>query len=147
METMMTYTIERYTAITKELADFLLEVLPKINEMFGNKFDFRNAKYKLMLTKGIFLVVKRDDEIRGIMIGAKTTHPFDTNVTLLQQQLFYVKPDSGRAVYHLFKKFIDIGKTEADHIITMLTSQTNIKPETLENLGFEKLEILYRMEC
>ena len=96
--------------------------------------------------RAIFLICRRDGEVRGTMIAFLTKSPFDPSIKILQQQHFYVKPDSGRTAYHLFKKFIDIGKTEANHIITMLTSQTNIKPETLERLGFKEMETLYRME-
>jgi len=142
----MTYTISRQRSMDDDLEYFILENAPDLNEQFGNLFDFRNADYKLMMERGLFLVVRRDGEIRGWMIAFKTPSIFDTNVTILQQQSFFVKPDSGRAAYHLFKKFIDIGKTEADHIITMLTSQTNIKPQTLNKLGFKEFETLYRME-
>jgi hypothetical protein len=82
----------------------------------------------------------------GHMICFFTKTPLDPQVTILRQLSFYAKPDSGRTAYHLFHKFIDIGKKQANHIITMLTSHTNIKPSTLENLGFKELETLYRME-
>lgn len=144
--TMTTYTIERVTELHCDLELFILENAPQLNEQFGNKFDFRNANYKLMMKRGLFLVCKRNGEIRGWMIAFKSKSVFDTNVTILQQQSFYVKPDSGRTAYHLFKKFIDIGREEADHIITMLTSQTNIKPQTLKRMGFNEVETLYRLE-
>lgn len=143
---MIRYTIERHNKPTKELCDFILAEAPALNERFGSKFNFKNCDLDLLTRRGLFLVVKRDDEIRGWMIAFKTKSCFDTNVTILQQQSFFVKPDSGRAAYHLFKKFIDIGKSEANHIITMLTSETNIKPETLNRLGFKEVETLYRLE-
>ena len=44
------------------------------------------------------------------------------------------------------KALFAFGDCEADHIITMLTSRTNIKPCTLESKGFKMLEVLYRLE-
>lgn len=143
---MTTYTIERHNSPTKEIVDFILKEAPELNKRFGSLFDFENASISLMMDKGLFLVCKRNGEIRGWMIAHMTKSCFDTNVRILQQQSFFVKPDSGRTAYHLFKKFIDIGRVEADHIITMLTSQTNIKPSTLEKMGFNEVETMYRLE-
>lgn len=143
---MIAYTIERYNTPTRELCDFIMAEAPELNKRFGSKFNFKRCNLELMTRKGLFLVVKREGEIRGWMIAFMTPSIFDTNVKILQQQSFFVKPDSGRAAYHLFKKFIDIGKLEANHINTMLTSQTNIKPETLNRLGFKEVETLYRLE-
>ena len=142
----MAYTIKRYRNYTKELAIFLHEHIPKISKKFGDKFDHTNRDDFRLFEKGIFLVCERDGEIQGIHISFLLHSVFDHNTRILQQQLFYCKEGSGRAAYHLFKKFIDIGKQEANHIITMLTSQTNIKPETLRKMGFNELETLYRLE-
>lgn len=142
----MTYTIERMIYFSDELEDFLIENCPDMAFLFDNKFNPENAAVEHMLNGAIFLVGRRDGEIRGLHISWLFKSPLDINVKVLQQQLFYVKPDSGRMAYHLFQKFIDIGKSEANHIITMLTRHTNIKPDTLVNLGFEELEVLYRLE-
>jgi len=144
--TMTAYTIERHNVPTKELEDFVRAEGPELYKRFGQTFSFDSMDLKVMMDRGLFLVCKRNGEIRGWMIAFLTKSPLDTNIKILQQQSFFVIPDSGRTAYHLFKKFIDIGKEEADHIITMLTSQTNIKPETLNKLGFKELETLYRLE-
>lgn len=144
--TMTTYTVKRYEDYTKELAVFLGNEIPKISKLFDNKFDWKNRDDFRLFRKGIFLVCERDEEIVGIHISFLVKSVFDENTRILQQQLFYCKEGSGRAAYYLFKKFIDIGKQEANHIITMLTSQTNIKPETLRKMGFKELETLYRLE-
>lgn len=140
--------VERITEVTQELRDFANEEGPKIAKLFNNTFNFNNCVYDRLpnLDHCVFLVARRNDEIVGVMIGFLFYSPLDIKIRILQQQLFYVKPDSGRSAFHLFKKFIDIGKCEANHIITMLTSQTNIKASTLENWGFNELETLYRME-
>ena len=144
------YTIKR---LEWENHDDVLEFLkwlringPEISKTFDYKFNWENAHVEMMIKKGIFLVGKKNDVITGFHISFLITSPLDVNVKLLQQQLFYVMPDSGRMAYHLFQKFIDIGKSEANHIITMLTRHTNIKPETLGRWGFKELEVLFRLE-
>jgi hypothetical protein len=143
------YTIEQLVNpedFTEHVKKFFREEAPKISEMFDNKLNYKNCPIYEIAKKYIFLVCRRDGEMRGYMICFLTNTPLDPEVKILRQLSFYVKPDSGRTAYHLFQKFIDIGKDRANHIITMLTSQTNIKPSTLENYGFKKLETLYRME-
>lgn len=143
---MANYTIKRAKHLSCNLKIFLWKEVPNISKLFGDKFNFDNCDMGKMINKGIVLYCVRDGEITGIHVSFLLSSSFDTETKILQQQLFYVKPDSGRTAYHLFKKFIDIGKLQADHIITMLTSHTNIKPQTLKNMGFEELETLYRME-
>lgn len=146
---MADYTIERLRSVqdfTPEIHKFLAEEVPKISKMFNDVFNYENCIEYIFAEAGVFLLCKRNNEITGLMIAFLFKSPFDYKTILLQQQLFYVKPNSGRTAYYLFKKFIDIGKSEANHIITMLTSQTNIKPQTLEKMGFKELETLYRLE-
>jgi hypothetical protein len=148
-----TYTIEQVTAlyltIEKNYEDFVKYVGttgPELSSMFENKLNWKNTALQDLVNNYIFLVCRRNGEMTGHMICFFTKTPLDPQVTILRQLSFYAKPDSGRTAYHLFHKFIDIGKKQANHIITMLTSHTNIKPSTLENLGFKELETLYRME-
>jgi hypothetical protein len=143
---MTTYTIEREMFYSKELREFIEIESPKISRTFENKFNHEKAAITKMIEHGIFLVGRRNGEIRGIHVSWLVKSPLDTETKLLQQQIFYVKPDSGRMTYYLFKKFIDIGRSEANHIITMLTRHTNIKPETLIKYGFKEIEVLYRLE-
>ena len=149
MEMMVIYTIERLRRpedFRKDIKKFMREEIPKISQMFGDSFNFNNCSIFDIASRSIFLICRRNGEVRGLLVAFLYRSNFDKNTKILQQQILYVKPDSGRTAYHLFKKFIDIGKLEANHIITMLTSQTNIKPETLEKIGFKELETLYRME-
>lgn len=140
------YTVERADEYSEDLHNFLKSEMPELSEKFGGVFNPANAAIEKMIEKGIFLIGRRNGEIRGIHVSWLTRSSLDVEVILLQQQIFYVKPDSGRMTYHLFKNFIDIGKREANHIITMLTRYTNIKPQTLFDMGFKELEVLYRME-
>lgn len=146
MQMQTTYTIDRVTQIDDDLALFLNQEIPKISKRFGDKFNYNYCPIGNIFKKAVILVGRRNGEVRGILVAFLTPSVFDIKTIILQQQIFYVKPDSGRTAYHLFNKFIDIGRHEANHIITMLTSETNIKSETLEKLGFKELETLYRLE-
>ncbi len=73
-------------------------------------------------------------------------HPFDPDVTVLKQDLLYVIPGYPKATRALLHHFIDFGKAHANECFTMLAMQTNIKPRSLEKLGFTEVETLYRLE-
>lgn len=142
-----TYTIDRLKIpLSEDEIEYLREAGPDLANMFDNVFDYKSCRLDKLINDYAFLVCRRNGKIRGHMICYIFPSPLDINVKVLYQISFYVKPDSGRAAYYLFQKFIDIGKKSANHIITMLTSQTNIKPSTLENMGFKEVETHYRLE-
>lgn len=147
---MTTYSIEQLTEETlykyDEVKKYLYEVAPVLAELFGNKFDWKKTPIPLLVKHYQFYICRRDGHVTGHLICHIYTSPLDVTKKILYQVSLYAKPDSGRTAWHLFQKFIDIGKKDANHIITMLTSQTNIKPSTLENMGFKEIETLYRME-
>lgn len=146
---MAVYTIEQLHSLhdfKDGVIEFLEEEVPKLSARFGDKFNYKKVMYEAFAQSGIFLVARRDGEVTGMMIAFLNRSPFDYETVILKQQLFYVKENAGRTAYHLFQKFIDIGRKQANHIITMLTSETNIKPQTLKSMGFEELETWYRME-
>lgn len=148
--TKTTYTIERVTRETTyhnwKFLKYIEEIGPTLTKLFDGKLDWNNTNFSYLIDNCYFLVCIRNGEIVGHMICNLGNTPLDPSVKILRQISFYTKPNSGRAAYLLFQKFIDIGRKEANHIITMLTSHTNIKPETLERYGFNELETLYRME-
>lgn len=140
----MACTTERVTELNDKLWNFLAEELPELSDKYGNTFNYNNAHFEYLVKKNIFLVGKQNGHIRGIMVASLSKSPFDVNVKILQQVLFF--STSNRVTHALFNKFIDIGKNEADHINMTLTDHTNIKPSTLKRYGFKKLETVYRME-
>ena len=70
---------------------------------------------------------------------------FDHETSILYQDMLYVR-EGRMTAYLLFKDFLDFGKLHANHIITGINNNTNIKPQTLQKYGFEKLEELYRLK-
>lgn len=143
---MTTYTIKRIDYLSDDLKLFLQQEVPELNKKFNNRYDANYCALDKMIQKGVFFVCRRDDFITGFHISWLTSSPFDVRLKVLSQQLFYVKPESGRTAYHLFKKFIDFGKSNADYINTMIGEHTNVKPSTLKNWGFKELEVMYQME-
>ena len=146
-----TYTIEQisYSGFVNNdhgILEYLNDVAPKLSEMFDGKFDWRTTPYGSLFKKYIFLVCIRDGKISGHMICNLFDSPLDYTVKILYQVSFHAKPDSGRTAWHLFQKFLDIGKTRANHVITQRTPNTNIKASTLERMGFKEMETLYRLE-
>lgn len=144
---MMDYTIERIDTLDDDVKEFIKKEIPELIKISNGRYDPNYCALVPMIQKGVFFVCRRNGEVTGFHVSWISPSPFDINVTLLQQQIFYVKPKSGRTAYHLFKKFIDFGKEHADHIITMVNKHTNIKPSTLKRWGFSEMETLYRMEC
>lgn len=147
---MTTYTIERLslenTPFPQDVADYIISAGEELTRMFDGKLDWNNTPFLHLINNYQFYICRRNGEITGHLICYVFVSPLDVSKKILYQISLYAKPDSGRTAYHLFQKFIDIGKRSANHIITMLTSQTNIKPSTLKNLGFEEVETLYRLE-
>lgn len=142
------YTVFRVETISynDEYHVFLARNVPQLSEMFGDQFNYKRINLINLVKSRYLYFCKRNDEITGFFLAHLGCSPFDPKLKIFQQDTLYAVPGSGRTGYHLFKKFIDIGKLKADHIITMLTSKTNIKPESLEKLGFKELETLYRLE-
>lgn len=142
----MDYTVEKIDTLDDEFRTFLKAEMYELSKMYDGVFDPNYCAMKEMLQKGIVFICRRNGEVTGFHISWLSRSSLDVTKKVLQQQIFYVKPDSGRSAYHLFKKFIDFGKSQADHVITMIASHTNIKPSSLESLGFKELETLYRLE-
>lgn len=146
-----TYTIERLRNredFNSDVIEFFLEEGEKLSSKFkDDNYDWKTIDLLGIAKRGVVLVCVKDGKYVGFIIGCISPSIFDRNILILQQVSFYAMEGCNRAAWHLFNKFIDIGKKEANHIITMICSQTNIKGTTLERLfGFKKLETLYRLE-
>lgn len=106
--------------------------------------NFSIARY-LARAGGHMFLARRDGRPVGVMFARLLTSVFDSNLLILFQDLLYVESGNSRATKMLMQYFIDFGKKNANHLITMITEGTNIKPRSLERLGFSELETLYRM--
>lgn len=144
--TTIAYTIKEIVTF-EGYEDFFVDAALELQDIYGTrynwgKFDITRYVYK---GNGRAVVCLKGDRPVGFMLSKLVTSVFDPDVVILMQDLLYATPGT-RAAHYLFKDFIDFGKSNANHIITMLAEHTNIKSKTLERIGFKKLETLYRME-
>lgn len=150
MRTTDVYTIERVTPEMiqndEDLRAFMVVVGREVASLYGDKFNWRNFRPARYASRHRFVVCKRDGVIVGVHLSRLAESGFDPDVCIAIQDLIWCAPRT-RAAYWLLRDFIDFGKANANHVITMLTPYTNIKPASLERLGFQKLETLYRLEC
>lgn len=145
---MTDYTTRDYRRIRDvdtETWDFMVASAEKVSAAHGDKFTWTNFRIDRYLQGGRLVVCHRRGVPVGFMLSRLSHSIFDHTVKLWIQDLLYAKPGT-RAAYHLMQDFIDFGKTRADHIITMIGSETNIKGSSLEKLGFDEVETYYRME-
>ena len=143
----MAYTIERLKdpAPPMQVKKFIYDCAIKANAQFGNKFDWIDFPVPDFITDHYFAICWRDQEPVGLMVGSLNSSAFDAKVKILRQVLLFTLPNT-RAAYYLLKDFIDFGKVHANHTITTINSETNIKPRSLEKLGFKKSEEYYSLE-
>lgn len=143
------FAVVRYTILEKTQEEltthdlvFMGRSFYELSERIGHKFNWQNfhlpVGYRLTFCY-------RDDAPVGYMIARLSGSVFDSTLKVLRQDLLYAKPGT-RAARILLNDFIDFGKRNANHVITNIAETTNIKPRSLEKLGFKKLETLYRME-
>jgi hypothetical protein len=145
-----TYTIERLQFshfLDNNLVGTLVSWAREVSDSYGGALGaegFRPAKY-LNESGGVIVLARRNGVPVGVICARLLESVLDRNVTILYQDLLYVTPGIPKAVKLLIEWLIDMGRRNADHIITMIAAKTNLKPRSLERLGFEKLETLYRM--
>lgn len=147
----VSYTIENLTIDSNpdpSVIEFLRDTAAYYEKTHHSEvFDPQNfsvARY-LARTGGHMFLARRDEQPVGVMFARLLESIFDRQLRILFQDLLYVKSGNSRAAHFLMQHFIDFGRRNANHIITMITVGTNIKPRSLERLGFAELETLYRM--
>lgn len=145
---MSKYTIERLTwddyVNDRDLIYFCCDAGEKLSRMYGT-FNWLNFPIKDYIENYRFMVCRRDGKPVGAMLARLYPSIFDPQIKILNQDLLYTLPGT-RASKMLLDDFIDFGKREANHIITMVGLKTNIKHKSLMKLGFSLCETLYEME-
>src|SRR5688572_7812973 len=93
-----TYTIERVTPDTwsTDFTEYLLSTGPELSKIFDHKLNWENAQISSLVdNKNVyFLIGRRDGKICGHLIGNLFRSPLDSEVKILYQLSFYVKPES-----------------------------------------------------
>ena len=140
-----TYIVEKWDGEGTELQTFFIIAADKLSRMYGDNYDWRKFDLIGFAKKHRVMICWRDDRPVGFMLSRLGSSFFDPDFVILRQILLYGQPGT-RAAYLLMQDFIDFGKNNANHIITMLNTKTNIKRQSLEKLGFVKSEQLYKIE-
>lgn len=125
--------------------EWIISVGDKLYSTIGSEFNEWNFNLVDFMDENLFWVCKRDGKPVGYMMARLLTNTFDNNTIMLVQESLYAEQGT-RAAKLLLDVFIDFGKTNANHVITMISESSNIKERSLERLGFKKLETLYRLE-
>lgn len=147
-QNIVNYTIVRKTIHNFSLIDrdFVRFGAIKLNEKYDNRYDWKNFDLYNHLARGNYLAIcYRDKEPVGFLFASFYKSFFEPNLVILQQNTLFCLPNT-RGANLLMKDFIDFGKANANHVITMIGRESNIKPRSLENLGFKELETLYLLE-
>ena len=113
--------------------------------MYGSKYNWKSTDMIPILETCIFLICFRKEKPVGFLVAQRLRSFFDKDILIMKQVILYGLTNT-RASYLLLKAFIDIGRNSANHVITMIGEKTNIKPKTLERLGFKAIETIYRLE-
>ena len=145
---MNTYTIKKLSS--KDLDDpeislFLVRVGKTANEIYGDKFQWNSFYINHYIYHHRVVVCFRDWIPVGVMLSRLFPSIFDRNKVILYQDLLFAEKGT-RAAKLLFDDFLDFGKSNANHIITMIAEKTNISDRSLRKKGFKKLETQYRLE-
>lgn len=144
----MAYTIKRLKEadVTQQIREFIFYAATQANKAYGNKYNWSRLPIIELMNKHYFAMCFRDGEPVGLLIATLGKNFFDPDIIVLKQNLLFSLPNT-RSSYYLLKDFVDFGKTHANYVITSIGTETNIKNNSLEKLGFKKLEEHYRMEC
>lgn len=141
------YTIKKCTLenMTKEDCYFIVHAASELTTRTGSKYKWQNFKIARFVEREHLWICYRSEHIVGFLMASQFKSFFDSETILLKQNLLFALPHT-KATYLLLKEFIDFGKAHANHVLTAIGRETNIKPSSLKRLGFSKLEELYRME-
>ncbi len=145
------YILHQFDDCAVDMCIDELDVLAQeIAARFGKRFNPWKFEIRQYANQNRFMVVRhfssKGKTIVGVMLSSLYRSAFDHLVKIQHQDLLYVRPGHPRATKMLMDDFIDFGKRNANHLISMIGPATNIKPRSLERLGFKVMETTYRLE-
>lgn len=143
------YTVERLTEhhliYDEALMNYCLSVARRESDLYGDKYNYFNFDLETYVRENMVWICYRNGKPVGVMMARLLTSIFDDNLPLLYQDLLFCESGT-RAVKYLMQAFIDFGRQNAKHLITMIGAKTNLKSHSLVKMGFQELETLYRLE-
>lgn len=140
-----TTCITRITPDTlgRDVLDYVLSVGERIKE--NEKFPgWEQIDLERFCRHHLLAIAYKGSEPVGLLMATIGRPIFTQWIRTLRQEVLWAEKIG--VASSLLDYMIDFGKDHADHVITMIGGQTNIKPRSLEKKGFAQLEVLYRME-
>jgi hypothetical protein len=128
-----------------QILNFITCAAIRLQREFESKYDWGTIDLGSFIQNHYLSFCFRNNKPVGFLAASFSKSFFDPQCKILRQNLLYSLPNT-RASFLLLKEFVDFGKVNANHVITTIGPKTNIKRQSLEKLGFSKLEELYRME-
>lgn len=145
-------------SVRRAVADdvpWILRELAEFSKFFGTKKQLfadspqTEALLLKVLGEQLALVAEREDgEPMGFIVGFASKHPFNPDITVLSEQLWWVKEAhrKTRAGLLLLEAFIDWGKKHVDWITFGLEAKSPVRDETILRRGFRLQERAFLME-
>jgi hypothetical protein len=131
--------------IDDQLFDYFKKSGEKVAAVYRNVFNWKHFHLLQYATYHRFIVCRKNGIPVGVHLSRRYDSILDPEIKILYQDLLFAEPGT-RASIILLKDFLTFGKANADHVITCIGAKTNIKRQSLEKLGFKKMEELYRIE-
>lgn len=127
------------------LLDYFRFVGMRVAKLYGDRFNWRHFPIREYVRDYRVTVCYKGNIPVGVMLVKTFPSTFDVTTTICYQDLLWAEPKT-RASKMLMDDFIDFGRRNANHIVTMIGEHSNVSERRLNKLGFKKLETLYRME-
>ena len=153
----MNITVRRATPTD---LDWLIGQLKEFSRFFGTKKqllgdDDAYAREALigMMTQHVVLIAGRDmgegvSENIGLIAGLLTPHPFNPNITMLSETIWWVSPEhqGSRAGLLLLDEFLKIGQQSAHWVTMSRLENSPINEKILLKRGLKAHEHSYLLE-
>ena len=140
-------------ATTMDL-DWLVREAHEFSKFNGTKRElftddeFARAGFLGFMHQHFLRIAERDGERLGFIAGYITGHPFNPNIRVLCEAMWWVAEQHrhSRAGLMLLNEYTEWGKAHCDWVQFALQSHSPVKEETLTKRGYRKHESSYLLE-
>lgn len=133
--------------------DWVLEQAKEFSKFYGTKKSLIDDSYARtglagVIENGVMLIAEGKEHRMGFIAGLIVDHPYNPKIRLLYEMLWWVSEPfrKTKAGYALLKRFIEIGKEEADWVTLCSLNVSPIGDRILERFGFKMIERNYLLE-
>lgn len=106
---------------------------------------FKDSTFNILEFAGSVVVCFKDDQPVGLLLYHIAPCLWRQDIRILTQHLLWTQAKT-RAVYYLLRHLKKVGEEKADMIFCPIGHATNLKPSSLEKMGFKLLETTYSYE-